>query len=161
MPRITTCTWQEGLRRNWQSPAHLRWDGKSHRVLGPQDRHRGLDGPLRRSLGRILREWCPPQRVDLVEGQALPAHGPRCLRLPPTYRVAHTGDWLKGTAASRLHRAGGGRARHGTGLPVGARGEGVSPVGRDEQGLRDAIRHQAQEEQRQEERQRQGREALS
>ena len=145
-----TCTWKEILRRDGHSPSHVRWYGKYPMVLVPMYRRHVLSGPLRRRLGRSIRELCQQQRVEVVAGHTMPAHMPVCLSSPPTDSVANTVGWRKGKAAIRMHRAFVGRERHCTGLHCWARGSGVSPRGLDEHVMRAYIRTQEQEEKRQE-----------
>ena len=147
--------------RDWQSQSHVRWYCKYPIVFVPKYRRRVIDGQLRRSIGRIIRELCQQQGVELVEGHAMPDHGHLCLSSPPKYSVANTGGWLKGKAALRIHRECLGRERNFTGLHFWARGYCVSPVGLDEQVIRAYIRNQEQEEKRQEELQLKGLEPLS
>ena len=147
--------------RDWQSQSHVRWDCTYHIVVVPKYRRRVISGPLRRSIGRIIRELCQQQGGELVEGHAMPDHVHLCLSIPPTYSVANTVGWRKGKAAIRIHRECLGRARNCTGLHGWARGSCVSTVGLDEQGIREYIRHQEQEEKRQEELQLKGLEPLS
>jgi REP-associated tyrosine transposase len=108
--------------RDWQSQSHVRWYCKYHIVFVPQSRRRVIYGQLRRRIGRIIREVCPQQGGELVEGHAMPDHVPLCLRIPPKYSVANTVGWLKGQAAIRIHRECWGRERHFTGLHFWARG---------------------------------------
>jgi putative transposase len=119
--------------REWQSQSHVRWYCKSHIGFVPKYRRRVLYGQLRRSSGRILRELCQPQGLELVEGHAMPDHVHRCLRMPPNYRVANTVGLLKGKSAMRSHREFLGREQHFTGWHFGARGDCVSTIGLDEQ----------------------------
>ena len=42
--------------REWQSPSHVRWYCKYHRVFVPKYRRRALYGPLRRRIGPMVRE---------------------------------------------------------------------------------------------------------
>jgi len=90
--------------REWQSQSHVRWYGKSHRVFVPKYRRRVLYGQLRRSSGRMLRELCQQQGIELVEGHAMPDHVHRCLSIPPKYSVANTVGFLKGKSAIRMHQ---------------------------------------------------------
>ena len=71
--------------------------------------------------------------------------------IPPKYSVANTVGFLKGKSAIRIHREFLGRERNFTGVHFWARGYCVSTVGLDEQVIREYIRHQEQEEKRQEE----------
>ncbi|MBM3224736.1 MAG: IS200/IS605 family transposase [Candidatus Tectomicrobia bacterium] len=137
--------------RDWQSQSHVRWYGKYHMVFVPKYRRRVIDGQLRRSIGRIIRELCQQPGVELVEGHAMPDHVHVCLSIPPQCSVANTVGMRKGTSAIRIHRACLGRERNCTGLPCWARGSCVSTVGLDAQVIRAYIRNQEQEEQRQEE----------
>ena len=91
----------------------------------------------------------------------MPDQGHLGLRMPPPYSGGNPVGWLTGQAAIRMHRECLGRARQLTGLPGWARGEGVSPVGLDEPGIRAYLRHPAQEEKRQEALPRKGLEPLS
>ena len=147
--------------RDWQSQSHVRWYGKYHMVFVPKYRRRVLYGQRRRSIGRIIRELCQQQGVELVEGHAMPEHVHLCLSMPPKFSVAHTVGWLKGKSAIRMQRECLGRERNFTGLPFWARGSCVSTVGLDEQVIRDSIRNQEQEEKRQEELQLKGLETLA
>ena len=137
--------------RDWQSHSHVRWYGKDHMVFVPKYRRRVIYGQLRRSIGRILRELCQQQGVELGEGHAMPEHVHLCLRLPPKDSVANTVGWLKGKSAIRIPRELLGREKNFTGLHFWARGYCVSTVGLDEQMIREYIRNQEQEEKRQEE----------
>ena len=88
--------------RDWQSQSHVRWYCKYHIVFVPKYRRRVLYGPLRRSIGRIIRERCPQQGVALVEGHAMPDHVPLCLSIPPKFSVANTvGAHVQGVVAQR------------------------------------------------------------
>ena len=147
--------------RDWQSQSHVRWYCKYHIVFVPKYRRRVIYGQLRRRIGRIIRELCQQQGVELVEGHAMPDHVHLCLSIPPKYSVANTVGWLKGKAAIRIHRECLGRERDFTGLHFWARGYCVSTVGLDEQVIREYIRNQEQEEKRQEELQLKGLEPLS
>ena len=57
--------------RDWQSQSHVRWYCKYHIVFVPKYRRRVIYGQLRRSIGRIIRELCQQQGVELVEGHAM------------------------------------------------------------------------------------------
>jgi len=91
----------------------------------------------------------------------MPDHVHLCLSIPPKYSVANTVGWLKGKSAIQIHRECLGRERNFTGLHFWARGYCVRTVGLDEQVIREYIRHQEQEEKRQEELQLKGLEPLS
>ena len=147
--------------RDWQSQSHVRWDCKYHIVFVPKYRRRVIYGQLRRSIGRIIRELCQQQGVELVEGHAMPDHVHLCLSIPPKYSVANTVGWLKGKSAIRIHREFLGREWNFIGLHFWARGYCVSTVGLGEQVIREYIRNQEQEEKRQAELRLKGLETLA
>ena len=101
-------------------------------------------------LGRIVRELCQRQGVELVEGHALSDHVHVLLGIPPKFSVANTVGFLKGKSAIRIHREYLGRQRNFTGYHFWACGYCVSTVGLAEEDIRDYIRKQEAEEKKQE-----------
>ena len=136
--------------REWQSQSHVRWYCKYHVVFVPKYRKRSMYGPLRKGVGRIIRELCSQQGVELVEGHALPDHIHLCLSIPPKFSVANTVGFIKGKSAIRIHREYLGKTKNFTGYHFWARGYCVSTVGLDEDVIRAYIRGQEDEEKRQE-----------
>ena len=136
--------------REWQGQSHVKWYCKYHVVFVPKYRRRPIYGALRREIGKILRELCHQQGVEIVEGHAMADHIHLCLSIPPKYSVANTIGFLKGKSAIRIHRQFLGQKRNFTGLHFWARGYCVSTVGLDEEKIRAYIRTQETEEKRQE-----------
>src|SRR3954451_483825 len=126
--------------KEWQSQAHVRWDGKYHVVILPKYRRKVLYGRMRRGVGRILRDLCRQKDIELVEGKAMPDHIPMLLSVPPRYSIAMTIGSLKGKSATRIPR----ELVHTKGTLFGrsfrARGDCVSTVGSDEVRIRRYIR---------------------
>jgi len=85
---------------------------------------------------------------EVVEGHLLPAQVHLLLSIPPKYSGAQAGDCSTGSVRISLARTWAGRTRNFTGQPVWARGSWVSPVGRDEEALRQSIREQEQADRR-------------
>jgi putative transposase len=119
-------------------------------VFTPKYRKRAIFGQLRKDIGRILRELCKQQGVELVEGHAMLDHVHLCLSIPPKFSVSNTVGFLKGKSAIRIHREYLGRKRNYTGFHFWARGYCASTVGLDEAKIRAYIRDQEKEEKRQE-----------
>ena len=90
--------------REWQSQSHVRWYCRYHVVWVPKYRKRVIFGQMRRGIGRIVRELCQRQGVELVEGYALSDHVHVLLGIPPKFSVANTVGFLKGKSAIRIHR---------------------------------------------------------
>jgi putative transposase len=137
--------------RAWQSLSHVRWYCKYHVVFVPKYRKRVIFGRLRKAIGGILRELCEQEKIELVEGHAMPDHVHLLLSIPPKFSVAHTVGFIKGKSAIRIHREFLGRERKYTGFHFWARGDCVSTVGLDEDMIRAYVRHQEEEDRRQEE----------
>ena len=127
--------------QEFQSLAHVKWDGKYPVVFIPTYRRKALSGKLRAGVGRILRELCDQKGVALLEGHAAADQVHLFVSIPPTYRAAYTVGFLKGRSAVRIHRELL-RERRMTGLHFWATGYWVSTVGRDEDAVRKYIREQ-------------------
>lgn len=136
--------------REWQSQSHVKWYCRYHVVFTPKYRKRAIFGGIRKGIGKILRELCEQEKVELVEGHALSDHVHLCLSIPPKYSVANTIGFLKGKSAIRIHREYLGKKRNFTGFHFWARGYCVSTVGLEEEVIRAYIRNQEEEEKRQE-----------
>lgn len=90
--------------RDRQSQAHVKHYCKYHVVFVPKYRKKAIYGSLRRDIGKILRELCRQQGVEIVEGNAMKEHIHMLLMIPPKYSVANTIVFLKGKSAIRIYR---------------------------------------------------------
>jgi putative transposase len=136
--------------REWQSQAHVKHYCRYHVVFVPKYRRKSTCGTLRKEIGRILRELCRQQGVELLEGYAMRDHIHMLLMTPPKFSVANTIGFLKGKSAIRIFRNHLQVRRNFTGRHFWARGYCVSTVGLDEEVIRKYIRDQEREEKRQE-----------
>ncbi len=73
--------------REWQSQAHVKHYCKYHVVFVPKYRRKSIYGALRKDIGRILRELCRQQGVELIEGYAMKDHIHMLLMIPPKFSV--------------------------------------------------------------------------
>jgi putative transposase len=128
----------------------VKWYRRYHVVFVPKYRKKSMLGQLRKQIGGVLRKLCEQEGVELVEGHAMSDHVHLCLSIPPKYSVANTVGCLKGKSAIRIHRDFLGRDRNFTGFHSWAGGYCVSTVGLDEKMIREYIRNQEEEEERQE-----------
>ena len=78
----------------------------------------------------------------------MPDHVHMLISVPPKHSVSHVVGFLKGKSAISIARTYLGRGRNYTGHSFWARGYYVSTVGRDEQVVREYIRHQEKEDSR-------------
>ena len=134
--------------REWASQSHVKWYCRCHIVFSPKYRHRSIFGTLRPRIGGIIRKLCEEQKVELIEGHAMPDHVHLLLSILPKYGVANTVGFVKGKSAIRIHREFLGRRRNYTGFHFWARGYCASTVGLDEQTIRDYVRHQEEADKR-------------
>ena len=87
--------------REWQSQSHVRWYCKYHIVFVPKYRKKTIFGTLRQGIGKILRELCQQQKMELVEGNAMSDRVHLCLSISPKYSVANKVMDLALTSAPR------------------------------------------------------------
>ena len=134
--------------QEFESLSHVRWECKYHVVFIPKYRRKVIYGNLRRAIGRILRSLCEQKGVEVLEGTAMPDHIHMCLKIPPKFAVSYIVGFIKGKSAIHIARAYAGRKRNYVGQHFWARGYFASTVGRDEQVIREYIRHQEAEDRR-------------
>ncbi len=136
--------------REWATQSHVKWYCRYHLVIVPKYRKKVIYGQLRKDIGKIIRKLCEQNKVELLEGHAMSDHVHLCLSIPPKFSVANTVGFLKGKSAIRVHREYLGRRRNFIGFHFWAKGYCVSTVGLDEQTIREYIRHQEEQEKREE-----------
>ena len=127
---------------------HSKWECKYHVVFIPKCRRRTLYGQLKRQLGRIFRRLAKQRESWIEEGHLMPDHVHMLISIPPKYAVSQVVGYIKGKSAIHIARAYGERKRNFVGQRFWARGYFVSTVGRDEEMIREYIRHQEAEDKR-------------
>ena len=134
--------------KEYQSLSHTRWDCKCHVVFIPKKRKKRIFGVLRKHLGEIFRELAKHKEAQIVEGHLMGDHVHICISIPPKHAVSNVVGYIKGKSAIHLARVYGEKKRNFVGQHFWARGYFVSTVGRDEQVIRNYIRHQEKEDER-------------
>ena len=114
----------------------------------PKYRRKTLFGEVRRELGEVFRRLARQRECKIEEGHLLADHVHMMISIPPKYAVAQVVGYIKGKSAIHIARVYAGRRRNYVGEEFWARGYFVSTIGRDEQVIRDYIRHQEQEDRR-------------
>ena len=71
--------------REWENQSHAKWYCRYHVVIVPKYRHKAIFGTPRGEIGKVLKEVCRQQGIDLVEGHAMPDHVHMCLSVPPKF----------------------------------------------------------------------------
>ncbi len=123
---------------------------KYHVVFIPKYRKKRIYGGIRRSLGEVFRRLAEQRESRVEEGHLMPDHVHMMLSIPPKYSVSQVIGYIKGKSGIHIAREFAGRKRNFAGQHFWARGYFVSTVGRDETVIREYIRHQEQDDQRQE-----------
>ena len=132
----------------YQSLSHTKWDCKYHVIFIPKYRRRALYGQLRRHLGEVFRKLAEQKESRIEEGHLMPDHVHLMIAIPPKYAVSQVVGFIKGKSAIHLARSYAERSRNFVGQHFCARGYFVSTVGRDEELIREYIRHQEEEDKR-------------
>lgn len=132
----------------FESLSHSRWECKYHVVFIPKCRRKVLYGKLRTHLGEVFHRLAKQRESLIEEGHLMPDHVHMLISIPPKYAVSNVIGYIKGKSAIHLARTYGERKRNFTGQSFWARGYFVSTVGRDEEMIRQYIRHQEEEDRR-------------
>ena len=130
------------------SLSHTRWECKYHVVFIPKMRRKTLYGQLRQHLGEVLRKLATQKESRIEEGHLMPDHVHMMISIPPKYAVSQVVGYIKGKSAIHVARQYGESRRNFVGQHFWARGYFVSTVGRDEELIREYIRHQEAEDRR-------------
>jgi len=134
--------------RQANSLNHTRWECKYHIVFIPKYRRKAIYGQIRIELGEVFHRLAKQRECVIEEGHLMLDHVHIMISIPPKYSVAQVVGFIKGKSAIHIARTYDGRRRNYVGQHFWARGYFVSTVGRDEQVIRDYIRHQEAEDRR-------------
>ncbi len=127
---------------------HTKWECKYHIVWIPKYRRKSIYKELRPYLGDILKELASQKECAIEEGHLLADHVHILISIPPKYSVAQIVGFIKGKSAISIARTYFGRRKNFTGQSFWARGYYVTTVGRDEEVVRNYIKHQDAEDYR-------------
>jgi putative transposase len=129
---------------------HSRWECKYHVVFIPKYRKKAIFGQIRAELGDAFRRLAEQKESRIEEGHVMPDHVHMMISITPKYSVSQVICYIKGKSAIHISREFLGRKRNFVGQHFWARGYFVTTVGRDEAVIREYIRHQENEDRRQE-----------
>ncbi len=134
---------------NYRKLQHTEWDCKYHVVFIPKYRRKVLYGKIREHLGDVFRRLARQKECEIEEGHLVADHVHMMIAIPPKHSVSQVVGYIKGKSAIHIARPFSGQRRDFTGQHFWARGYFVSTVGRDEEVIRQYIRNQENEDQRQ------------
>jgi putative transposase len=134
--------------REVNSLNHTRWECKYHIVFIPKYRKKVLFGQIRKEMGEVFHRLSRQKESFIEEGHLMPDHVHMMISIPPKYAVSQVVGFIKGKSAIHIARMYAGRKQNYVGQHFWARGYFASTVGRDEQVIRNYIRHQEEEDRR-------------
>ena len=134
--------------RQDRSLSHSRWECKYHVVFIPKYRKKAIFGQIRRELGDVLKRLAQQKESWIEEGHLMSVHVHMMISIPPKFAVSQVIGYIKGKSAIHIARTYSERKRNFVGQHFWARGYFVSTVGRDEDVIREYIRHQEREDRR-------------
>jgi putative transposase len=117
-------------------------------VFIPKYRKKTIFGQIRRELGDVLRRLAEQKESCIEEGHLMLDHVHMMISIPPKHAVSQVIGYIKGKSAIHIARRYSERTRNFVGQHFWARGYFVSTVGRDEEVIREYIRHQEHEDRR-------------
>ena len=127
---------------------HTKWECKYHIVWIPKYRRKSIYKELRPYLGDILKDLASQKECTIEEGHLMSDHVHILISIPPKYSFAQIVGFIKGKSAISIARTYFGRRKNFTGQSFWARGYYVTTVGRDEDVVRNYIKHQDEEDHR-------------
>ena len=131
-----------------ESLSHSKWECKYHVIIISMCRRKTLYEHLRPHLGQVFKRLSEYKESRIEEGNLMPDHEHMLISIPPKYSVSQVIGYIKGKSAIHLARVYGERKRNFVGQHFWVRGYFVSTVGRDEESIRQYIRHQEEEDKR-------------
>ena len=131
-----------------ESLAHTKWECKYHVVFIPKCRKKVMFGQVKRHLGRVFHELAEHKECRIEEGRLMPDHVHMLISVPPKHSVAYVVGYIKGKSAIHIAREFGHVKSGYRSVAFWARGYYVSTVGADEHAVREYIRHQEDNDRR-------------
>jgi len=134
--------------REVNSLNYTRWECNYHIVFIPKYRKKVLFGQIRKEMGEVFHRLARQKERLIEEGHLMPDHVHMMISIPPKYAVSQVVGFIQGKSAIHIARMYAGGKQNYVGQPFWARGYFASTVGRDEQVIRNYIRHQDEEDRR-------------
>ena len=97
-------------------------------------------------MGELLKDLAAQKECKILEGHLVSDHVHILISIPPKYSVSQVVGFIKGKSAIAIARNYMGRKKNFIGQSLWARGYYVSTVGKDEEIVREYIKHQEEED---------------
>ncbi len=128
------------------SLAHTTWNCKYHIVFAPKYRRQIIYGRYKASIGKIIRELCQRQDVEIIEANACKDHIHLLVSIPPKLSVSAFMGYLKGKSSLMIFdRHANLKYKYGN-RKFWCRGYYVDTVGRNRTKIEQYIRDQLRED---------------
>ncbi len=82
--------------------AHSKWNCKYHIVFAPKYRRMVIYGQIKGDIGKILRQLCEYQGVNIIEAELCPDHVHMLVGIPSKMSIASFIGYLKGKSTLRI-----------------------------------------------------------
>ncbi|EPY2272409.1 IS200/IS605 family transposase [Clostridium sporogenes] len=127
--------------------SHTKWRYQYHIVFAPKYRSQIIYGKCKAQIGKILREICTRNSVELIEANACPDHAHMLVSIPPKISVSKFMGILKGKSSLMIfHRSANLKYKYGN-RHFWCRGYYVDTVGRNKTAITKYIQNRLQEDQ--------------
>ena len=128
------------------SLSHTTWNCKYHIVFAPKFRRQVIYGKLKTDIGKILRELCERNEIEIIEAECCKEHVHMLMQIPPKYSVAEIMGYLKGKSSLIIFdRHANLKYKYGN-RHFWCRGYFVDTVGKNAKKIEEYIRNQQQED---------------
>ena len=129
------------------SLAHTTWNCKYHIVFAPKYRRQIIYGKYKSEIGKILRDICQRNDIEIIEANACPDHINMLITIPPKISVSKFMGILKGKSSMMIFdRFANLKYKYGN-RHFWCRGYYVDTVGRNKTAIAKYIQNQLQEDQ--------------
>ncbi len=126
---------------------HTMWRCQYHVVFAPKYRRLAIYGEIKQDIGRILRQLCQQNGVEIIEAELCKDHVHMLLSIPPKYSVSQVMGYLKGKSSLMIFdRHANLKYKYGN-RHFWARGYYTDTVGQNKKQIQEYIRNQLQEDQ--------------
>lgn len=130
-----------------ESLSHTKWRCQYHIVFAPKYRRQVIYGKLKSEIGKILREICQRNGIEIIEAEARSDHIHMLVSIPPKLSVSKFMGILKGKSSLMIFdRFANLKYRYGN-RHFWCRGYYVDTVGRNKNAIAKYIQKQLQEDQ--------------
>lgn len=130
-----------------ESLSHTKWRCQYHIVFAPKYRRQVIYGKLKSEIGKILREICQRNGIEIIEAEACSDHIHMLVSIPPKLSVSKFMGILKGKSSLMIFdRFANLKYRYGN-RHFWCRGYYVDTVGRNKNAIAKYIQKQLQEDQ--------------